>query len=254
MSAILGRIHRRLGQSSLVTTLAIKARNQLNQVIHHSLSDGPDCRKNGEAWLVRDLAKPGTTFVDVGANVGEWSALYRESAPESVGIVIDASQAACKRLVHRFSGHKDITVIRAALSDSEGVMPFYEEANAGTHSSLVQSFASDMAIPHSVRVTTLDAEMGRLGIQQIHILKIDCEGYDLHVLRGARRLLSERRVGTIQFEYNLPWREAGSTLKSALSLLDSFGYATFLLKKDGLHPFDYDRYGEFFACTTFVAR
>jgi FkbM family methyltransferase len=230
-------------------------RNQCNQVIHRSLSDGPDCRTNGEGWLIKEVARRGHVFVDVGANVGEWSALYQEAADGTArGVLIDASEAACHALMNRFGSTTGIEIINAAVSDEEGTMPFFEEADAGTHSSLVRSFASSDARTRTVRVTTVDHEAERLGLDRIDFLKVDAEGYDLHVLRGSRRLLSEGRIGLVQFEYNTPWAAVGSTLASALSLLDGLGYDTFLLKADGIHQFRYDTYGEFFACSTFVAR
>ena len=255
ISSILGRMHRILGRSAPAARAALLLRNQCNQVIHRSLSDGPDCRTNGEAWLIKEVARPNQVFVDVGANVGEWSSLYREAAEgKARGVLIDASETACAALEKRFGSSPGIEIIHAAVSDVEGTMSFFEEADAGTHSSLVRSFASDDARKRTVRVTTVDTEAERLGLRRIDFLKVDAEGYDLHVLRGSQRLLAERRIGVVQFEYNTPWAAVGSTLASALSLLEGFGYDTFLLKADGLQQFRYDRYGEFFACSTFVAK
>lgn len=85
------------------------------------------------------------------------------------------------------------------------------------------------------------------------MLKIDAEGYDLHVLLGARGLLESRRIGVVQFEYNAPWARAGSTLSFAFQLLRGAGYRVFLLKAGGLYRFEPDRVGEYFHYSNFVA-
>ncbi len=85
------------------------------------------------------------------------------------------------------------------------------------------------------------------------MLKIDAEGYDLRVLQGAKQLLRDQSIGVIQFEYNRPWAEAGSTLSAALKLLESCGYKVLLLKSTGLYNLDHSFYGECFYYANFVA-
>jgi hypothetical protein len=72
---------------------------------------------------------------------------------------------------------------------------------------------------HTVQVTTLEAEIDRLGWPTIDYLKIDAEGYDFHVLSGARRLLECKRIALGQFEYGTAWVSAGSTLTYAVKRL-----------------------------------
>ena len=66
-------------------------------------------------------------------------------------------------------------------------------------------------------MTTIEAELARRGWKGSDYLKIDVEGYDLHALRGAGAMLTERKFGIVQFEYNVPWAEAGSTLTIQLT-------------------------------------
>ena len=95
--------------------------------------------------------------------------------------------------------------------------------------------------------------MASRGIETIDFLKIDTEGHDLHVLRGAAGLLERKAIGVIQFEYVDAWAPAGATLGAALDLLAGFGYRAFLLKREGLYHFDYKTFGEFFTYANFVA-
>ena len=75
----------------------------------------------------------------------------------------------------------------------------------------------------------------------------------MRVLRGASGLLSQQLIGVIQFEYNKPWLLTNSTLAEAYGLLESFDYSVFLLRARGLFVLDYQRYGEYFGYSNFVA-
>jgi len=72
------------------------------------------------------------------------------------------------------------------------------------------------------------------------------------VLRGAKELINRQSVGVLQFEYTAGWARAGDTLASAIALLEGGGYSVFLLKKKGLHAFNYQRYGEYLGYSNFV--
>ncbi|HEY6138859.1 MAG TPA: FkbM family methyltransferase, partial [Thermoanaerobaculia bacterium] len=147
-----------------------------------------------------------------------------------------------------------VTVVEAALSDREAEDAlFFEEPGAGETSSLTRGAATAAAVERRVRVTTLDAALAALGIGRIDLLKIDAEGNDLAVLRGAAALLRERRANAVQWEYGDGWPLAGATLGAALSFLDANGYESFLLKGGGLHRFDYGLFGEFFTFANFVS-
>jgi hypothetical protein len=66
-----------------------------------------------------------------------------------------------------------------------------------------------------VPLTTVDAMMRSLQLQRLFMLKIDTEGFDPLVLRGARKSLAEHKVDLLLFEYNDGgvWGADGLTLK-----------------------------------------
>jgi hypothetical protein len=75
-----------------------------------------------------------------------------------------------------------------------------------------------------VQTTTLDEYADRTGLDHLTLVKIDTEGHDLAVLRGARKLFTEQRISAVQFEYNHRWIAARSFLRDAFELLVPFGY------------------------------
>ena len=254
LNDIIDRTQQFLGSRPLAVYLAIKLRNQCRGIIKYYLNSGSNHLKNGEAWLARQAASNSFIFIDVGANVGNWTHFFREAASGNVkGLLFEPSQQAVEKLRQRFQQVDEIEILEYAVSDEVGEMYFYEEPNAGETSSLVASFSHSTAAKKIVQLTTIDIEVEKRNWEYIDFLKIDAEGYDFHVLRGASNLLCQERIGIIQFEYNSPWALVGSTLGSALRFLNSFGYKIFLLKETGLFELRYEIYGEYFEYSNFVA-
>lgn len=82
------------------------------------------------------------------------------------------------------------------------------------------------------------AEVARqLGAATVFLLKIDVEGYDAPVLRGAEPMLRRGAVRWIVFEYNNEWRAAGNnTLHDITRWLATVGYSCYLLMPDLMLP------------------
>lgn len=251
---ILNYCHKQLGKSRFASRLAVYVRNQCRCIIHYHLTGGAALADSGEAFLIQALGTRIKTFIDVGANIGDWTDLMAKHAPDfERAILFEPSTIAFKQIKDRFGDSSKIELIQAAVADKPGELSFYEEPNAGHTSSLVPGFSTGIAVERKVRVTTLDEEVEQRSLGVINLLKVDTEGYDLHVLQGTKNLLTKQQIEIIQFEYNDAWALAGSTLHKAYELLESFGYQVFLLKTGGLFKLNYSRYGEYFDYSNFVA-
>ena len=233
-----------LAPSTRATQVAARIRNQCNLVIGYHFAPSPRLEENGEAWLIRALAHRLRTFLDVGANVGEWTEAVLAHAPRAQGIAFEPGTLAAERLAARMP---DLEVCRSAVGDRNGRIPFREEPDAGETSSVLGPATS------TVPMVTLDSFLAEREIGPVDLVKIDTEGYDYFVLLGAEEHLSRQAFRAVQFEYNLPWGAAGATLGGAYRLLRGHGYEVFVLTPNGLQPFDYERYGEFFSYANFVA-
>ena len=254
LSSAMHRTYRMLGRLPVFAVFALKLRNHASAVLAYRFAESGEHEENGEAHLVRHIAPHVQRFVDVGANIGDISALVRSSAGHPVqGLLFEPSNSALARLRARFGDDPQIELVQVAASDTPGVMTFYEEPDAGVRSSLLPDCSWAGTVARRIPVSTLDREIEARGWDRVDFLKVDAEGYDFHVIRGAERLLSEQRVGVLQFEYHWEWLEAGSTLADAYRFLGDRGYRIYLLKGDGLHDFDRRRYGEFGTYSNFVA-
>tara|TARA_B100000965_G_scaffold406716_1_gene447502 strand:+ start:1041 stop:1808 length:768 start_codon:yes stop_codon:yes gene_type:complete len=232
---------------------AIALRNQAQCVIAYHLAEDANPHKNGEYALARLVAPHCKHFIDVGANVGDWTAFFLEHGESPSGLLFEPGGRAFEKLEERFGELIDIELVDAALGAQVGEAIFFEEPHCGETSSLVNVLTDPSAKRRTCRVTTLDEELYHRGWAHVDFLKIDAEGYDGLVLRGAHRLLEAKKINLIQFEYNAPWAQANSTLGSVIEYLKAFGYEIALLHSDGLYVFDYARYGEVFRYMNLVA-
>ena len=78
-------------------------------------------------------------------------------------------------------------------------------SNASTAHSLIQSQGRTQT--QEVIITTVDLFCREQGIPRIDVLKIDTEGYDLEVLKGARELLASGKVAYVMTEVGLDPRK-----------------------------------------------
>ena len=248
------RFQRLAGRSRLLVRLAVLVRNQARCVIKYHLAESPDVGETGEGW-VRELAMPDARrVVDVGANVGDWLGGALAHARGGVAaIACEPSSSALVRLRARFAGDPRVRIVEAAFGDRDGEMTFLEEADAGRGSTLVPGLGRLEGIPRTVTVTTLASLFARAGWDGADLVKIDAEGFDARVIRGAYDLLHAQRIGVVQFEYNRSWQMAAQTLCGVYRLFEECGYRVFLLKREGLYQLDYARYEEYFEYSNFLA-
>ena len=142
--------------------------------------------------------------LDVGANVGFFSWRVRAVRPKASVVAFEPQSDNHARLTRMFeaAGIRG-EACRQACGAEPGSATLYLR-NSVTHS-LQADWHTDLdagAGSEQVPVTTLDGECARRGIQAVDLLKIDTEGAETLVLRGASRIL--RRTRYVVLEYHSP--------------------------------------------------
>jgi FkbM family methyltransferase len=182
------------------------------------------------ARLSRTFGIPIERAFDVGANVGQTAAALHEAFPEAEIFCFEPVHATYRQLQSAVAGTPQVRAFNLALSDAAGeaVMHTYD-------SSLLSSlepnalFTQDReARTETCRTETLDAFCAEQGIDAIGLLKIDTEGHDLSVLRGAAGKLAGGKIGFVLTEFNRLDGEDGDTigsLNAIAALLRTHGYS-----------------------------
>jgi FkbM family methyltransferase len=115
-----------------------------------------------------------------------------------------------------------------AVSDSNGVVQMRFQKQHSGESHVVQ----DGGIP--VSSIKLDTYLAEKQVNQVDFMKLDVEGYELKVLRGAEDALRRQRISAIYFEYCEKWLLRSHAPQELLDFLDSLDYEVCFCRSDDL--------------------
>lgn len=202
----------------------------------------PDPARNGEYRVLQSVMPESRVVFDVGAHVGAWS--------EAVLAINPALE------VHAFEPARDNFAVLAAkrlpqvVTNNVGLGARAEQRELytlGTDTQLRSLYRREgleddykIETPRTgepVALITLDEYCATRGVARIDYLKIDTEGHDLQVLRGARGMLGRRAIRIIQFEYGAANIESRDLLKDFFGFFRDYEY--------NLHKIHAEGYGLF---------
>jgi FkbM family methyltransferase len=181
------------------------------------------------------LIDPGETVADVGANIGYMSSLAASRVGSGGQVLAFEPHPRAYELLERNAARwrergtaGPVELRRLALSDSSGegtlVSPSFE-ANTG-----LGTLNSDAATPETEDSDEIEVPLARLdeieGAEQVSVLKIDVEGHEADVLRGATGLLSGGALRDIVFE------DSGDYPSPVTAIVEDAGYELFSLDND----------------------
>jgi FkbM family methyltransferase len=156
------------------------------------------------SWL-RTVLKEGMTFVDVGANIGYYTALGASVVGKRGRVfAFEPDPFAFARLERfvKLNGLSQVECRPMALSNQEQKLTlFVPPKSYRNHNPSTSRYCNDMTA-QEVSAGTLDrfAETSNVGC--IDLLKIDVEGHELRVLQGGQRSIREGRIKRILCEFN----------------------------------------------------
>lgn len=139
--------------------------------------------------LIRRHLRPGMTFIDVGANKGDFTLLAACLAGNS-GTVISIEPAPENHSILQRSielnDYTNIRVLQVALSDRDGTANLQIGSTSGSHT-LSPEFNGLRTV--AVPTRTLDGVVAEQQLGSVDMIKIDVQGLELAVLRGASQTL-----------------------------------------------------------------
>ena len=194
--------------------------------------------------------------LDVGANIGTCSLLMASQGMLVTAFEPEKKNAAMLRtsiLLNRYSLRGNVTLYNLAVSDRVGEdVVRSEKGNMGNSmvgedvvrsekgnmgNSIIAALdgakiVSQMDVSNRIRLLPLDHVVNH----HVHLAKLDCQGSEVHVLRGAKRLLSQNSIDVICAEFDTRLIQAtGSEPSDLLRILWDNHYSLFDLR-DGFAP------------------
>jgi FkbM family methyltransferase len=174
--------------------------------------------------FVRRVIQSGDVFFDVGAGIGTFTLVVASRGATVHAFEPHPGNAAAIEANLRWNSLDGrVTLNAAAVSDRTGVA----ELRTGRSWFATEVVAlHDRPGPATVAAVTVDEYCRSHSIDAIAMLKVDTEGHEHFVLKGAVRMLCAQRIGAVIVE-------TGRAYAACRSLLEASGYELFFYLPEG---------------------
>jgi FkbM family methyltransferase len=184
----------------------------------------------GPMGSLKSVVAPGSTVIDVGANIGFFSLKFGRwvgAAGRVVAIEPERRNVAALRRRVRSAGLEGvIECVNAAAAERSGeVRLAVNPVHPGGHR------VADEGEP--VRAVTID-EITAGDPRRVALIKIDVQGAELSVLSGARRVVERHRPAIFTEIDSDSLEQFGSSAAELIETLDSLGYVGYTLTRRGV--------------------
>ncbi|MGD0510700.1 MAG: FkbM family methyltransferase [Candidatus Micrarchaeaceae archaeon] len=171
---------------------------------------------------------------DVGAHHGHVSLLFRRLFPQSVVYAFEPFPASFEILKRNTSVDPKIKAFNFGFSDTEGAKPFSINASSATNSLLEtdargkEAWGKDLLETEqrvSLPFTTVDLFLAKMNIKAIDILKLDVQGAEFQILRGARASIAASLCRLVYSEIIIqPTYRGQKDLHEVLQIFNELGF------------------------------
>lgn len=165
------------------------------------------------------------TVIDIGANIGDFAIQVAALCPLGQVFAVEPISEYIQMISinKMLNGLPNIELIHSALGSYEGEIEIHL---AGSHSSAYFRTKTD-SMAERVRVLTLPQLMREHGIDQVDLLKLDCEGAEWEILPCCTEIFPQIRQICMEFHPGLGW-----TAEKLVSWLRNNGYEVAYTKGD----------------------
>jgi FkbM family methyltransferase len=189
-----------------------------------------------ERELLKRILFEGAVAVDGGANIGIYSQLLsRCVGPSGVVHSFEPSPENFKRLQSATRKLANVRLSQAAVGECSGRAKLYVSDKLNVdHRTYTTEQDSRRSVP--VDIVALDDYFKRG--ERVDLIKMDIQGYELHALRGANRVLTDNPTAKLLLElwpYGL--YQAGASWIQLVETLRGKNMAVSQVTNDGLVPF-----------------
>ncbi len=171
-----------------------------------------DLDVSGERLFLERYFKPHfagqtPTIFDIGANIGEYAGMVVRTIPQARVFSFEPNPETYEQLRKNLSSTA-VQCVPQGMASEESSRPLFVYPNVANspHATLNRDVITgylQCAEPREVACafTSVDAFAQRENIGTIDLLKIDAEGNELDVIKGAAEMIAQHRVHCIQFEF-----------------------------------------------------
>lgn len=188
--------------------------------------------------LIKRIVRKGNVAIDVGANIGCHALVMGRAVGETGRVIaVEPNPTVHARLADniRLNRMKHVLPLQRGLSfaDSESTLyiPPSVAANQGMSSIYPQALLSERV---TVKIETLDGVMKAQGCDRLDFVKIDTQGNDFNVLRGAEQSIRQH-LPYLLFEFDhLEWGISHADFHACQDFFSDMQYSLYVLHRSGI--------------------
>jgi FkbM family methyltransferase len=145
---------------------------------------------------------PAVVF-DVGANVGQSTAIFVEAFPSAAVYAFEPVLATFESLRGNVAAYPQVSIFNLALGRRSGAAHMESRRNSVISRVIERPGFFSRTKSESVSMTSGDAFCAKHHVERIDLLKVDAEGHDLEVLIGFQDMLAGMRIGLLEVEVGM---------------------------------------------------
>lgn len=227
-----------------------------------NIGGGTSVYDSGELQVIRYVKSKikdseNIVIFDVGANIGGYSLLLKQEFGNSATIhAFEPSPVTYGRLKINIGNNENIFLHNLGFGNEITKTKLYtnydESGLASLYKRRLDHFNIYMNKMEEVSIETIDS-FCRDKIKHIHFLKLDVEGNEINILKGAEQMMSSNNIDFIQFEFGGCNIDSRTYFQDFYYLLND-KYMINRIVKDGLYPIkQYKEMYENFVTTNYLA-
>lgn len=226
-------------------------------------SRASDYVNNGESAVLKQVttivSTASTVLFDIGANRGEFTnrALRAWQGTSYQLYAFEPSQKTFEILKSEVQTSPFVHLFNIGFSDKPGTTELYYDKEGSGLASVYSRQLDHVGIRfqehETIELTTLDSFCRQYKIDNIDFLKLDVEGHELSVLKGAESLLKEKKIKVIQFEFGGCNIDSRTFFRDYYNLLNP-DFTLYRILSNGLSPIEkYSERLEVFLSANYLA-
>jgi FkbM family methyltransferase len=237
--------------------LAVLLSKQL--LVAQGFGAGGHISSSGETGVFRLVKANAPTLFDVGGHVGEYSEAFLSAFPRGRSYIFEPSANHVEMLRRRLGARPEVAIFPLGLGPEAGTLPLYKDRDISGLASLSQRrlehFNVRMDQVEMVTISTIDTIVAEISLSAIDLLKLDVEGHEFSVLRGATKAMERGIIKLVQFEFGGCNLDTRTNLQDFFYFFKSFNFVIGLVQPGGGIQLleHYDEFYEQYQTTNFVA-
>ncbi len=205
---------------------------RINKIIVNEINKTSKSIKENFVWQKASILPEASTIIDIGIGPKGTKGLYQHF-PDAQYVFIDPLEECRTAVIEYLKNDKNVFISTAIGSTDSKVS--INIARKPSRSSLLKRkhhHLSEGVDSREVPVKRLDNVLEKLDLKEPLGIKIDTEGYELEVLKGAPLSLAKAIFVIIEFHLN-DARNNNYTLQDLIDHMNNAGFSAYMMLKDG---------------------